>query len=946
MTRQNAVQTQQQAASASPLSRGGILQRQCDGCGQHTIAGGECTDCGKKKIGLQRKLMIGASNDPLELEADHVADRVLAVPTSVDRVLSSPGSPMERHGQLESPWPVVLSLQRQALSPAQTSARAQATNIFRVVNPGYHYWSVVSNNIPQKMERRAHSLRPNTDPSDYDSWETAEHSAILLINEPEFGVDIQLNAIFDYNGVPKNGSGKYIAFTGLSAEIKRIDSGISVNIRVVSTKTRWDDALKTAELMLEVDVESKRSNGSKISRRQLFFEGSGTSGSGTRIGTGKSASAEPMSESELASVEPSVQSVASSVQAGMLQRATIHPSDSDPHFSDVPPIVNEILRSPGRPLDSATRDFMELRFGHDFSRVRVHTDAQAAKSAREVNALAYTVGCDIVFDTSWYAPQTKGGQWLLAHELSHVVQQSGASAVQDGGVIQQRRQEEPENQADRAATSIMGEGEHSPLVSLNAGPFSLQPFSAYEFFTNIPVIGLLFRGILEGDFSEQDLVSYLENLERRNAIEGRIESDNKARAAVRLWKTGSRAIQLNPKRKRLLVKEMEDGNLSKDDALGILDILEVSEDKDLREILSPQGVPASTLLNRFGKNERLRLEQFINRRFKGGVEAAKKGIIEPISAPTVLGQFNDETFRKRWEQGLETSLAKLQVLMKDSPEKAGGCRFPRPDEKRIDDLNWRPFQSPRDKIMGTVGFTPIKASPFEAVGLLFDNLDKWTCDCRLFPEIALLGAWREALTDRPEVFNNKFTPLVLRTERTSGLERESVETEEDAPWRDAPVGTKVVWQNTSTAAKVPWDYEHGIKTRKGKPGEPDLYAAHPLGFDQTEEQVKRKLAEHSSDFPWIFQVTDSILKDLQADGVSQPIIQSLRTVEYLKVKTRRAFLNTQPLLNLRKQAAQDPPRFEALINKILGRTRLNPIPADAEEYVRNYIRRFKIEIPK
>ena len=58
----------------------------------------------------------------------------------------------------------------------------------------------------------------------------------------------------------------------------------------------------------------------------------------------------------------------------------------------VPPIVHDVLRSPGAPLDAQTRAFMEPRFGHDFSRVRVHTDAQAAESARAVNALAYTVG--------------------------------------------------------------------------------------------------------------------------------------------------------------------------------------------------------------------------------------------------------------------------------------------------------------------------------------------------------------------------------------------------------------------------------------------------------------------------------------------------------------------------------------------------------------------------
>ncbi len=76
---------------------------------------------------------------------------------------------------------------------------------------------------------------------------------------------------------------------------------------------------------------------------------------------------------------------------------------------------------------------MESRFGHDFSGVRIHTDAQAAESARALNALAYTVGRDIVFDAGRYSPRTSDGQKLIAHELAHVVQQehgSRASTVQ------------------------------------------------------------------------------------------------------------------------------------------------------------------------------------------------------------------------------------------------------------------------------------------------------------------------------------------------------------------------------------------------------------------------------------------------------------------------------------------------------------------------------------
>ena len=85
--------------------------------------------------------------------------------------------------------------------------------------------------------------------------------------------------------------------------------------------------------------------------------------------------------------------------------------------------VHEALRSPGQPLDAETRAFMEPRFGHDFSQVRVHADTKAAESAQSVNALAYTVGRDVVFQSGAYSPSTYAGRQLVAHELTHVVQQ-------------------------------------------------------------------------------------------------------------------------------------------------------------------------------------------------------------------------------------------------------------------------------------------------------------------------------------------------------------------------------------------------------------------------------------------------------------------------------------------------------------------------------------------
>lgn len=91
--------------------------------------------------------------------------------------------------------------------------------------------------------------------------------------------------------------------------------------------------------------------------------------------------------------------------------------------SKVPPIARA-LRSSGKRLDPLTRAFMESRFGYDFSQIRVHIDEKAAESARSMNALAYTVGHDIVFGKEQYTPGTIAGKKLLAHELVHVLQQS------------------------------------------------------------------------------------------------------------------------------------------------------------------------------------------------------------------------------------------------------------------------------------------------------------------------------------------------------------------------------------------------------------------------------------------------------------------------------------------------------------------------------------------
>ena len=93
--------------------------------------------------------------------------------------------------------------------------------------------------------------------------------------------------------------------------------------------------------------------------------------------------------------------------------------------------VESVLRSGGHALGDSTRSFMESQFQRDFSQVRIHTDARAADSAQSINAKAYTSGNDIVFGAGHYQPGTHEGKRLLAHELTHTVQQgANASTVQ------------------------------------------------------------------------------------------------------------------------------------------------------------------------------------------------------------------------------------------------------------------------------------------------------------------------------------------------------------------------------------------------------------------------------------------------------------------------------------------------------------------------------------
>jgi hypothetical protein len=143
------------------------------------------------------------------------------------------------------------------------------------------------------------------------------------------------------------------------------------------------------------------------------------------------------------------------------------------------PVKDVVGTGGGSPLDRGTRGFMESRLGADFGDVRIHTDSKASESARSVQAYAYTVGNDVVFQSGKYEPESESGQRMLAHELTHVMQQrSGpvAGTPAAGGIKISHPSDSFEQAAESNANQVMasahgesvGAGSTSPSVQREA----------------------------------------------------------------------------------------------------------------------------------------------------------------------------------------------------------------------------------------------------------------------------------------------------------------------------------------------------------------------------------------------------------------------------------------------------------------------------------------------
>jgi len=138
-----------------------------------------------------------------------------------------------------------------------------------------------------------------------------------------------------------------------------------------------------------------------------------------------------VNEEDLIQTKPLVDQITPLIQRQVEEDEEEEPLQTKRDMNTTPEVTKNLtsqiqaIQYASQPLSKSERAYFEPRFGADFSQVRLHSDAQAAESARALNAKAYTLEQDVVFGTGQYTPGTSEGRRLMAHELTHVVQQSG-----------------------------------------------------------------------------------------------------------------------------------------------------------------------------------------------------------------------------------------------------------------------------------------------------------------------------------------------------------------------------------------------------------------------------------------------------------------------------------------------------------------------------------------
>jgi hypothetical protein len=305
------------------------------------------------------------------------------------------------------------------------------------------------------------------------------------------------------------------------------------------------------------------------------------------------------------------------------------------------PSDGDVPADGGRPLEPTLRSTMDRSFGHDFAAVRVHADAAAA---HRQNAAAYTVGQHIVIGATVTAADTAAGRWLYAHEMAHIVQQSGPSA--------------------RRAVQRVGIG---------------------EWFAR------LFGG---GTFGINELKAYLRYLDDHGEIEGERTSDNKAREIVKRWRNGDPDFpEPTLPQKQLMLLEMIDGPTLDEDEHAILELLRGSSDEQVRLLVATAG-GEQTLADEFHGSEFVELQAFLatwraepqNRPVQSGEIGAGRGQV--AIAEITVDQDTPQTVMIRYRDGRREAF-RCSTGKGTCAVESGGKGPTRGEMERIDS-NWTP----------------------------------------------------------------------------------------------------------------------------------------------------------------------------------------------------------------------------------------------------------------
>lgn len=450
------------------------------------MAGGECAECAKKKPALQRKLTIGSSNDPLELEADRIADQVVAknaAPLPVSNLISGQlqreEAPKEKTNEeklqegLEKLGEAFLEtpLGKELLEKIKQDGLTKGATDFISTWPGMIVTGAAATGAVAALAANHKELPAQIPEIPLDSLIPGLSVKLVYKGPVDKPTEAMITFKFTEQAAKNSADKKNISESDkdraeadrIAADRDKFQAGLRYPpgspedlqqkaqqeaIRKVVQKNSGDPIIGAAGKKYPMFATPQPKNGLQLTMPKPPFGTQPPSLLGDQfklrpLGEQKKkldelplqrklsigASNDPL-EQEADRVADQVMAAprhsAVNTTAPCIQRFTGQANESE---NVAPDSVDRVLASSGRPLEPALRQDMEQRFGHDFSRVRVHTDNAAEQSAREVNANAYTAGHNIVFGAGRFSSGTHEGRRLIAHELTHVAQQDRNSSL-------------------------------------------------------------------------------------------------------------------------------------------------------------------------------------------------------------------------------------------------------------------------------------------------------------------------------------------------------------------------------------------------------------------------------------------------------------------------------------------------------------------------------------